>query len=406
MSKSMFICSLNGDGGGSGTDINVIDNLTSQSSTDALSAKQGYILDQNAKTHADKIASDTELGHVMVDGTSIIIDANGKISAVGGGVTPTGRFYEQAVLETTAVDQTTWKLPFTDFNYPQDLLIVSQNSTFLNTDMFTVTQIGNDWFVNIPNDSGYPLPIQNNTVFAIAIKGYGGGVTSIVQKSYEEKLVTNIIGQSKWEITTSNFDPVNDTIFPIYNTTLLTEDMYTITQESGKYFITVHDIPNDQPIANNDLSLKVMYNTVSTGMNDISGQLLIDNSVPEKKLMPNLRDKINLRVIAFDEQGSIKIGDAAAHRPMPFECDVKSFDITLLQTSTQDITFNILQTTDFVTWDKLLATDITIPANSHITAFTVPSQVSIAKGKVVRLTIVNTNGDAKSLSINMNVMTI
>lgn len=404
---SMFVCRPNaGNGGGGNTPITIIDNLTSTSPTAGLSANQGRILNEKSESHANKIASTTELGHVMADGTTIVIDADGKISAVGSGVQPTGRFYEQAVLETTIIDQTTWKLPFTDFNYPQDLLIVSQNSTFLNTDMFTVTQTGDEWFVNIPNDSGYPLPIQNNAVFAIAIKGYGGGAASIVQKSYEEKLLTNTIGQNKWEITTNSFDPVNDTVFPVYNTTLLTEEMYTITQENGKYFITIDDIPSDQPIANNELSLKVLYNTVSTGMNDISGQLLIDNSVPEKKLMPNLRDKINLRVITFEEQGTIKTGMANAHRPLSFECTVESFDITVLQTSSQDISLNILTTNDFVTWNKVLTTDIIIPANSHSTSLTIPSQVLIQKGTVVRLTIINSNEEAKSLAVNMNVKTI
>lgn len=407
MSKSMFICSINGDGGSSGgTDINVIDNLTSQSSTDALSAKQGYILDQQNKDHAGKIASDTELGHVMVDGTTIIIDANGKISAVGGGVTPTGRFYEQAVLETTEIDQTTWKLPFTDFNYPQDLLIVSQNSTFLNTNMFTVTQTGNDWYVNIPNDSGYPLPIANNTVFAITIKGYGGGTTSIVQQSYEEKLETNTIGQNKWEIKTTSFDPVNDTVFPVYNTTLLTEDQYTITNENGKFYIAINDVPNDLPVQFNNLSLKVLYNTVSTGINDISGQLLIDNSVPEKKLMPNLRDKINLRTIQFEEQGVITVGDKNAHRIMPFSCKVETIDASLLTQSSQIVKFNVKTTDDFQTWINLFATDIEIPANTNVVSTQLPIPVDLDKGKTIRLSITSSQGDGKSLAINMNVKTI
>ena len=35
--------------------------------------------------HAGKVATATELGHVMVDGVTITIDTNGRISAVGGG---------------------------------------------------------------------------------------------------------------------------------------------------------------------------------------------------------------------------------------------------------------------------------------------------------------------------------
>lgn len=403
---SMFVTRPNQGSGGGGTPTTVIDNLTSNSPTSALSANQGRVLNENAQSHADKIASTTELGHVMVDGTSILIDpATGVISAVGG-VNPTGRFYEQAVLETTSIDQTRWQLPFTDFNYPQDLLIVSQNSTLLNTNMYTVTQTGNDWFVNIPNDSGYPLPIENNTVFAIAIKGFGGGATAIVQNSYEEKLVTNAIGQSKFEITNPTFDPVNDTVFPIYNSTLLSEDMYTLTVENGKHIITVLDVPIDQPIQHNSLSVKVLYNTVSDGMNAISGQLLIDSSLPEKKLMQDIQDKINLRVITFEEQGKITTGMKDAHRAIPFSCEVKSIDVTLLESSTQDLTFNILQTNDFVAWTSLLDSDIVIPANSHTTSFTLTNQVLIPKNKIVRLIVTNTFGDAKSLAINLNVRTI
>lgn len=35
--------------------------------------------------HAEKVATATELGHVMVDGVTITIDQNGRISAVGAG---------------------------------------------------------------------------------------------------------------------------------------------------------------------------------------------------------------------------------------------------------------------------------------------------------------------------------
>lgn len=394
------------DGGSGGTPTTVIDNLTSTSPTSALSANQGRVLNENALAHADKIASTTSLGHVMVDGTSILIDANGVISAVGGGVTPSGRFYEQAVLETTEVDQSKWKLPFTDFNYPQDLLIVSQNSTLLNTNLYTVTQTGNDWFVNIPNDSGYPLPIANNTVFAIAIKGFGGGATSIVQNSYEEKLVTNAIGQKKWEITSTTFDPVNDTIFPIYNTTMLTKEEYTLSFEGGKHYITINDIPADQPIANNSLTIKVLFNTVSNGMNAISGQLLIDASTPEKKLMPDVQDKINSRTIQFEEQGTINQGDQNAHRNIPFDCKVLSVNATLLTKSADPIVFNVKTTTDFQTWTDLFTGNLTIPANSNMSALTLPNPVDINKGTVVRLTVVSTSGDAKSLAIDLNVKTI
>ena len=405
-SNSMFNPGRGKGGGSGGTPVTVINDLNSTSASSALSANMGRELKALHDEHIDKIASTSSLGHVMVDGTSILIDANGVISAVGGGVSPSGRFYEQAVLDTTEIDQTSWKIPFVDFNYPQDLLIVSQNTTLLSIDRFNVIQTGNDWFVNIPNDSGFPLPIVNNKVFVIAIKGFGGGTTSIVQNSYEIELATTSVGQDKWEITSNNFDPINDTVFPIYNSTMLTQNEYTIAEDAGKYYITLNDVPNDIPAQFNNLTLKVLFNTVSNGMNDISGQLLIDKSVPEKKLMQNVQDKINSKTIVFEELGEITIGDKEAHRMMPFSCNVKSVDAVLLQTSSQPLEFNIKQSSDLQTWSNVLPNDIIIPPNTNITTMNLTGQVELLKGKVIRLSVTNTTGDAESLSINLNAMTI
>lgn len=402
--NNSFIGGGSGGGNSGGGTVNVIDNLVTSSSTDALSANQGKVVNDDLQAHKNLIASQNILGHVKVDGTSIVITADGTISATGGGVTPSGRFYEQAVLETTEIDQTTWKIPFADFNYPQDLLIVSQNSVFLNTNMFTVTQTGNDWFVNIPNDSGYPLPIANNAVFIIAIKGFGGGTTSIVQNSYEEKLVTDTIGQSKWEITSSNFDPVNDTIFPLYNTTVLHKEDYFFTEENGIHYINLVNVPNDLPIQYNSLSLKVLYNTVSDGMNAISGQLLIDNSVPEKKLMPNLRDKINTRTIVLGVRGSVANLMHEDVLRLPFDCEVVSVDITVITPSSTDATVNVRKTTDFTAWNDVF-NNISLPANTNYIRHTPSSQVLIPEGEFIRLFTDAFNG-ASALSVNVVVKTI
>lgn len=76
--------------------VEVIDNLTEGGATKALSAEQGKVIkafiDKNAKDILDELsrkATNTTLGNVMVDGTSIVVDANGKISstATGGNTT-------------------------------------------------------------------------------------------------------------------------------------------------------------------------------------------------------------------------------------------------------------------------------------------------------------------------------
>lgn len=48
-----------------------------------LDARAGKVLNDNAIAHAGKVASDTELGHVKVDGVTIVADENGVISADG-----------------------------------------------------------------------------------------------------------------------------------------------------------------------------------------------------------------------------------------------------------------------------------------------------------------------------------
>jgi len=185
--SSMFNPNQGTGGGGSGS-VTVIDNLNSNSSGSALSANQGRILKTMITDHSDLIAgvgSTGQLGHVRVDGSTIIIDANtGIISSVGGSGGDAVA-HAQAILPTTIVDQETWKIPFVDYKYPDDLLIVTHNSTVVDTSRYSITQNidGVSWDVNIPKNPLYPRPIADNNVFVIMIKGIGtgGGATVTVE---------------------------------------------------------------------------------------------------------------------------------------------------------------------------------------------------------------------------------
>lgn len=273
--------------GGSST-IDIVDDLTTGGSDKALSAEQGKILNTNAEAHKSKIASTTELGHVMVDGTTITITPEGVISAIGGASGNGG--YKQQLLPTTTIGQNIWIIPFNDYVYPNDLLIVSYNTTLLADNQYAISHNGTNWEVKI-NDIPSDQPIQYNEVFVIMVKLGGGNRT--VQKTIKLPLTTASTGQNKWEIPLNSFDSVNDEILPIYNTTALMTDMYAITFNNGKYYIEINDIPSNQPIDYNQLLLYIFQNTLSNGVDEISGELLIDGTIQEKKLSQEIIDKLN-----------------------------------------------------------------------------------------------------------------
>ncbi|WP_341323350.1 BppU family phage baseplate upper protein [Solibacillus sp. FSL H8-0523] len=86
------------DGTGGGTGVTVVDasttekgivqlnnTLTSTSTSQAVTAAQAKLLNDNLTTHTSIVATTSQAGHVRPDGTTIIIDSNGIISSVGGG---------------------------------------------------------------------------------------------------------------------------------------------------------------------------------------------------------------------------------------------------------------------------------------------------------------------------------
>lgn len=165
-----------GQGGGGAPPTPVADNLVTDSGNIALSARQGIVLDTMIKDHEKVIASETALGHVKVDGSTIKIDpTTGIISSIAsGGDSVT---HAQAILPTTVADQQTWNIPFSNYKYPDDLLIVTHNSTVVDTNGYTITQNidGVSWDVNIPMQPQYSRPVDENVVFVIMIKGMGTG---------------------------------------------------------------------------------------------------------------------------------------------------------------------------------------------------------------------------------------
>jgi hypothetical protein len=60
----------------------IVNNLTETIPGKTLDATQGKVLNDNLVSHKEKTATENDLGHVKVDGETIVVD-NGVISAVG-----------------------------------------------------------------------------------------------------------------------------------------------------------------------------------------------------------------------------------------------------------------------------------------------------------------------------------
>jgi len=392
-----------GNSGGGGT-VTVINNLTTDSATSALSAGMGKKLAEMINEHDQVIASETVLGHVKVDGQTITINSDGTISAVGG-TGGSGVVFKQAILPTTAIGQNSWEIPFDDFIYPNDLLIVSHNTTLLSTDMYTITSSGSKWILNIIDDIPNDLPIDRNHVFVIMIKGGGASSPQVIQKTYHYELDTTAIGQDKWNIPIDSFDSNNDSIMIVHNTTVLMNGMSSIAQNGANLELTINNIPSDLPIDKNNVEVYIFKNTLSNGMNEISGSLLIDNTVPESKLDTATKTKLNQRVIVFGTQGAVETGMQDSYGNITFDCTIESIDITLLQTSNEDMEFNFKTTDDFSTWANILPQNLILEKNTNTKSFDI-SSVSLSTVEIIRLDIMSNNTDAKNLVINMNVKLI
>lgn len=402
--SSMFNPGRAGGNSGGGGTVTVINNLTTDSATSALSAGMGKKLAEMINEHDQVIASETVLGHVKVDGQTITINSDGTISAVGG-TGGSGVVFKQAILPTTAIGQNSWEIPFDDFIYPNDLLIVSHNTTLLSTDMYTITSSGSKWILNIIDDIPNDLPIDRNHVFVIMIKGGGASSPQVIQKTYHYELDTTAIGQDKWNIPIDSFDSNNDSIMIVHNTTVLMNGMSSIAQNGANLELTINNIPSDLPIDKNNVEVYIFKNTLSNGMNEISGSLLIDNTVPESKLDTATKTKLNQRVIVFGTQGAVETGMQDSYGNITFDCTIESIDITLLQTSNEDMEFNFKTTDDFSTWANILPQNLILEKNTNTKSFDI-SSVSLSTVEIIRLDIMSNNTDAKNLVINMNVKLI
>lgn len=132
--------------GGSGSDgltsTDIADNLTTDDSTKVLSAKQGKVLKDELDSHEIVKATETVLGHITVDGTTIKVDGEGKISLVNTPVeTPsTGRFTSTTKTDATHTYLYTPSIALLDSD---DIDIIFNTTMLDSTDWELVDDGGN-----------------------------------------------------------------------------------------------------------------------------------------------------------------------------------------------------------------------------------------------------------------------
>ena len=265
--------SMRNNGGGGGSNINVIDNLNSTSGTDALSARQGGILaeqdrllsekvDQNKaeielklQQQSSKIASETELGNVKIDNKTIKITPDGTIYAE---TTSQNSIFEihELILPTTQIGQSEWIIP-NEYYTSGDTVIVSHNSTVLDSTMYTLSESGGVVKVTIQNTTD--LPIDKNSVYLVI---FHNKIPDPQFTIYDKTLLTNIVSQKTWTIDTPNFDSTKDSVLVIYNTTLLSNNEYTIVGDKLTLLIETNEA-----IDKNTVSVFVFSNSRPLGGN-------------------------------------------------------------------------------------------------------------------------------------------
>lgn len=105
--------------------------------------------------------------------------------------------------------------------------------------------------------------------------------------SYQFVLETTEPSQTSWKIPLVSFNPINDTIIVIRNTSTLAPTMYRIDELLDGYYVTL-TIPTIESPEDNNIGVIILKNVKANFDEMISGKLLIDGSVSIDKLTSEL----------------------------------------------------------------------------------------------------------------------
>ena len=228
-------------GGGSGVDITIVDNLTSASTTDALSANQGKFLNENK---LDKKLLET--GQIYPNGeTGYIIGSSGQSSI--------DKFFKYNEI------------------YPQLFTVISKNESILN---------------KISVDLANPLTLK------LEYNGYQNtvSVTGMVNYTLLNKCIESYTFELKGGTISGNKYAFSFQIFPetILSETYTSDILFTLTKDNVKIF------------TNDDYTSTNAYNTFLTDIKSLSTEITtITFPGSDLSLMPHVSTiTLNLKNIS------------------------------------------------------------------------------------------------------------
>ncbi|MGE6515605.1 hypothetical protein [Lysinibacillus sphaericus] len=106
-------------------------------------------------------------------------------------------------------------------------------------------------------------------------------------------LATTEENQKTWGLPANSYDAATDSLLVFYNASLLDSSLWNVTGDAGTgYKVNIPDAPIDR-IEDNNVTVTVLRNSISSSPEEISGILLTDASVGLQKLGQDVHNAIN-----------------------------------------------------------------------------------------------------------------
>lgn len=303
-------------------------NSTTTYSKNNVVTYNGSTWQSKGDNNLNSIPSETNTNWILlalrgVDGTGAVSTVNGKSPDGTGNVLLSADEIGTYTQEQIDEKDTTVKEYFTDIGIGDKVVIVTEQE-YVDAErngMYWVTNSAMD-FLPTETDHAATLLVYENTTDNTLVKVFnainpttaisymrtytyndssaiihdsgwieggggsgGGGGGNVNVTSYP--LVTNIEGQTIWEIPTGVYNQANDSTMVFHNTVFLEPVSYTLTSNR----LSMPDNPHTE-IAKNNVVLVVFRNMHNMQV-ELDGANIVDGSIPLAKLGQDVQDAIN-----------------------------------------------------------------------------------------------------------------
>lgn len=113
----------------------------------------------------------------------------------------------------------------------------------------------------------------------------------------------------------------------------------------------------------------------------------------------NIKD--NAKTVVFVQNGNVTVGTMNSHIILPFNFKLNEITTYLAKTSSDDLSFSIQSSTDFITWKPVFTNNISLLTGVHYKSDTVNATTILNKGTALRIEVISTIGDGENLSVNL-----